>query len=82
MGYRFPLKNIRYYRLLGQKYITAEINGGGGSSIKGAIIGGLIAGGTGAVIGSRKAVDEINGKSIVHDEQKVLLYDNNSNQVV
>lgn len=84
VGYRFPLKKIRYYRLLGQKYVTTEINGGGGggSSIKGAIIGGLIAGGTGAVIGSRKAVDEINGKPIVHDEQKVLLYDNNSNQVV
>lgn len=84
VGYRFPLKNIKYYRLLGQKYVTTEISGGGGggSSIKGAVIGGLIAGDAGAVIGSRKAVNEVKGTSTVHDEQKLLLYDKSLKQVL
>jgi hypothetical protein len=84
VGYRFPLDKIKYYRLLGQKYVTTKISGGGGggSLIKGAVIGGLIAGEAGAVIGSRKEVNDINGISTVHDEQTVLLYDISLKQVV
>lgn len=84
IGYKFPLENIKYYRLLGQKYVTTEISGGGGggSSIRGALIGGLVAGEVGATIGSRKAVNEVKGTSTIHDEQKVLLYGNDLKQVL
>ena len=56
--------------------------GGGGSSIKGAVIGGLVAGDVGAVVGSRKAVNEVKGTSTVHDEQVVLLYSTDLKQVI
>lgn len=83
-GIEISLDVIKYYRLIGQKYVTTEISGGGGggSSIKGAVIGGLIAGDVGAVIGSRKAVDEVKGTSTVHDEQVVLLYSTDLSQVL
>lgn len=57
----YNITDIEYYKLEGSvenlQYISG--GGGGGSSIKGAIVGSLIAGGTGAIIGSRKKVDEI-----------------------
>lgn len=83
-GFRIDLKQVKYYRLLGEKYVTMEITGGGGggTSIKGAVIGGLIAGDAGAIIGSRKTVDEVKGTATVHDEQVVLLYDRELKQVV
>ncbi len=61
--------------------MSTEISGGG-SSIKGALIGGLVAGEVGATIGSRKAVNEVKGTSTIHDEQKVLLYGNDLKQVL
>ena len=78
------IDKIKYFRLIGQKYVTTEITGGGGggSSLKGAVIGGLIAGDVGAVVGSRKAVDEVKGTSTVHDEQVVLLYSSDLKQVI
>lgn len=79
-----PLDNIKYYRLIGQKYVTTEITGGGGggTSIKGAIVGGLIAGEVGAVVGSRKKIDEVKGTSTIHDEQIVLMYSIDLGQVI
>lgn len=41
-----------------------------------------MAGDAGAVIGSRKAVNEVKGTSTVHDEQKLLLYDKSLKQVL
>ena len=81
-GLDILIDEIKYYRLIGQKYITTEITGGGGTSIKGAVIGGLIAGEVGAIVGSRKAVDEVKGTSTVHDEQVVLLYSNDLEYVM
>lgn len=83
-GIDISIKDIKYYRLIGQKYVTTEISGGGGggSSIKGAVIGGLIAGDVGAIVGSRKAVEEVKGTSTIHDEQVVLLYSNDLKQVM
>ena len=83
-GLRFDLNQVKYYRLLGEKYVTTEVSGGGGggSSIKGAVIGGLIAGDAGAIIGSRKAVDQVKGTSTVHDEQVVLLYDKELKEII
>ncbi len=82
--FRIPLEQIKYYRLIGEKYYTTDVSGGGGggSSLKGAVIGGLIAGGTGAVIGSRKGINEVQSSSEVHDEQQLLLYFKNDDQVV
>ena len=55
---RILLKDILYFKESGQVYRDAIVSGGGGtvggSSIPGAIIGGVIAGPAGAVIGSRK----------------------------
>lgn len=84
IGYRFPISNIKYYRLVGQKLVTTEISGGGGGgvSIKGAVVGGLIAGDVGAIIGSRQEVKEVKGTSTIHDERQVLLYDKELKQVV
>lgn len=78
------INDIKYYRLIGQKYVTTEIKGGGGGgvSIKGALIGGLIAGDVGAIVGSREAVDEVKGTSTVHDEQVVLLYSTDLKQII
>ena len=56
-GIDILIDKIKYFRLIGQKYVTTEITGGG-SSLKGAVIGGMIAGDVG-VVGSRKAVDEV-----------------------
>lgn len=83
-GIDILIDKIKYFRLIGQKYVTTEITGGGGggSSLKGAVIGGLIAGDIGAVIGSRKAIDEVKGASAVHDDQVVLLYSTDLKQVI
>ena len=83
-GIDISINDIKYYRLIGQKYVTTEITGGGGggSSIKGAVIDGLIAGDVGAIAGSRKAVGETKGTSTVHDEQVVLLYSTDLKQVM
>jgi len=61
---KLGLDNIKYYQLEGSKHEKQIISGGGGggSSIGGAIAGGIIAGGIGAIIGSRKKVDEIETK--------------------
>lgn len=83
-GIDILVDKIKYYRLIGQKYVTTEISGGGGggSSIKGAVIGGLIAGDVGAIVASRKEVDEVKGVSTVHDEQVVLVYSTDLKQVI
>ena len=83
-GIEILIDKIKYFRLIGQKYVTTEITGGGGggSSLKGAVIGGLVAGDVGAIVGSRKAVNEVKGTSTVHDEQVVLLYSTDLKQVI
>ena len=47
--------------------------GGGGTSIKGAIIGGVLAGEVGAIIGSRKPTDPIKTTNILHDDRVSVL---------
>lgn len=55
----------------GDVYYTTEVHGGGGggSSIKGAVIGGVLAGEAGAIIGSRKATDPIKSTTQRIDER-------------
>lgn len=70
-----PLKNIRYFKKTGDiRYETVlSGGGGGGSSIKGAVVGGLIAGDAGAVIGSRKRVEAIHSTTVEHDTRGTVL---------
>lgn len=70
-----PIKNILYYHLYGEVYnkTIIEGGGGGGTSIGGAIIGGLIAGEAGAIIGSRKEVDPITTRNEIIDKRKIIV---------
>ncbi len=63
-SYKLFSINKKYVVSLSQEgniHYTTEIHGGGGggSSIKGALVGGIIAGEAGAIIGSRKETDPI-----------------------
>lgn len=67
----------------GNIHYTTEIHGGGGggSSIKGAIVGGIIAGEAGAIIGSRKEAEPITSSTKQIDDRVTslkLLDSNNS----
>jgi len=62
---KIPFINIKSFSRQGDSYNEVHITGGGGgggagSSIKGAIVGGIIAGEAGAIIGSRKKINPIN----------------------
>lgn len=73
-----PLENIVYFITQGNFYNETRVSGGGGggTSIKGAIIGGVLAGEVGAVIGSRKPTDPIKTTNILHDDRvSVLAFD-------
>lgn len=72
----------------GDIHYTTEVSGGGGggSSIKGAIIGGVIAGDAGAIIGSRKSTDPITSSTKQIDDRttnlKILDANNNFFEIV
>jgi len=64
---QFSIKNIVYYKSVGQ--ISKETRTvGGGSSLSGAIIGGIVAGDLGAMIGSRK---ESSIETFTNDEREI-----------
>ncbi len=71
----YDIDEIKYYRLVGsvyqQQYITG--GGGGGSSIGGAVVGSLVAGDVGAIIGSRKKVDNIKTTYETKDDRELEL---------
>ena len=72
----------------GDVYYTTQVRGGGGggSSIKGAVIGGMIAGEAGAIIGSRKPTESITSTTNKIDDRatymKVLNSTNNFYEIV
>lgn len=78
-AFSIPIANIEYFLLEGQKYATTDVVGGGGtvggSSLKGAIGGGIIAGNAGAVIGSRKetTIDPVRSYTEIHDERTTCI---------
>ena len=76
-----PVSQIEYFSKRGEIFRESKISGGGGggSSVGGAVAGGLIAGEAGAVIGSRKKVNEIKSELITHDTRETFLnyFDNN-----
>lgn len=73
---KIPLKYISCFSRFGDFYASTKIEGGGGggSSLSGALIGGAVAGGVGAVIGSRKEIDPITSKTIEVDRRNTILY--------
>lgn len=79
--YCFGYDEIKYYKLDGSVHKEQEITGGGGggSSIKGAVIGGVIAGDVGAIIGSRQKVDEIKTTYKEVDDRVLKITFNNEN---
>ncbi|WP_010243672.1 hypothetical protein [Acetivibrio cellulolyticus] len=80
--YTILLDKIEYYATRGEIVHENKITGGGGggSSIKGAVIGGVIAGEAGAIIGSRKKLDPIKSELIAHDNRETFLnfFDDNN----
>jgi hypothetical protein len=76
-----PIERIEYYHITGEVFRENKISGGGGggSSIKGAVVGGVIAGEAGAIIGSRKKVEPIQSEIITHDtrETTIKFFDEN-----
>lgn len=71
--YIYNIDDIKYYKLEGSVYREQHITGGGGggSSIKGAVVGGIIAGDAGAVVGSRKKVEEIKTSYEEKDDRRL-----------
>ncbi|MCR1973069.1 hypothetical protein NSA52_02850 [Clostridium sporogenes] len=72
--YRIPLKNLEYYATQGNISKETKISGCGGE-IGGNSIGGAIAGGAGAVIGSRKkgTIQPISSEIITNDDRETFL---------
>ena len=72
---RIPFNMIQYYDKEGDVQYTSHVSGGGGggTSISGAIIGGVIAGDLGAIIGSRKKVNPITTETRTYDSRHTVL---------
>lgn len=69
------INDIEYYSTRGEIYRENKISGGGGggSSVKGAVVGHMIAGEAGAIIGSRKKVNDIKSELITHDTREAFI---------
>ena len=79
-----PIKYIAFFYKEGDVQYTTKVSGGGGggSSLTGALVGGLIAGGTGAIIGSRKKNEEIKSTVVTaHNDRKVVIRYNENGSV-
>ncbi|ABR48985.1 hypothetical protein Amet_2835 [Alkaliphilus metalliredigens QYMF] len=80
--FKIPIDKIEYYKTKGEIVRENKISGGGGGgySIKGAVAGALLAGGAGAIIGSRKKNEAIKSEMIEHDNREMLMsYIDNTN---
>lgn len=74
--FKIPIERIKYYELQGEIVNENRITGGGGSNIGWAVVGGVIAGGAGAIIGSRNKIDSIKSELITHDNRATYLFFN------
>lgn len=74
--------DIIHYRVMGNLRYEMEITGGGGggSSLAGAAVGAAVAGGVGAIIGSRKKTESIKSKTVKKDERYIQFVFNEKNQ--
>jgi len=81
---KIPKNKIKYFKVEGDLINETKISGGGGggSSISGALVGGIVAGGVGAIIGSRKGIDPIKSEFITHDNRKIVFcFENQNNKI-
>ncbi len=79
-----PLENIAYFRLEGDVQYTNQLEAtGGGANIGNAVIGAAIAGGAGAIIGSRVGTEiQTKNKTITHDNRRIqFLYTDSAGQM-
>lgn len=69
------LSKVESFEKAGEVFRETKISGGGGggSSLSGAILGGLLAGGVGAIVGSRKKVNPVTSQLITHDTRGTVL---------
>ena len=81
MKYLFQTFNITQKKEMYSIQQKISGGGGGGSSISGAVVGGLIAGETGAVIGSRQKVQEVTSETVRHDSRRTLIRYYKDNQI-
>ncbi len=67
--------HIEYFAQIGEIYKENRISGGGGggTSIKGAVAGQVIAGSVGAIIGSRNKNKEVKSELITHDTRETII---------
>lgn len=66
---RWSMNSLLYFKMNGNVQYTANVRGGG-VNLKGAVAGAVIAGGAGAVIGSRNAVST---ETIKHDSREFIV---------
>lgn len=71
----YDIDKIKYYKLAGSVYQQQYISGGGGggSSLGGAVVGSLVAGGAGAIIGSRKKINDVQTTYITKDDRTLVI---------
>ncbi len=72
-----PVQNIAYYKVTGSKQYIADVHGGG-SNIKGAVVGSVLAGEVGAIVGSRT---EIKTNVKEKDDRRLFIYFTEDNEV-
>ena len=86
--YAIPLEKIEYFLTEGDIYTSTNVYGGGGtsggSSVKGAVVGGVLGGSTGAIIGSRKesTIEAVKSNTIVHDEKSTIIKYRNEENII
>lgn len=78
------LEDILFFTKEGDVQYTTSISGGGGggSSIGGAIVGGVIAGEAGAIIGSRKKIEEIKSVENKYDSRESVIRYKKDNKIL
>lgn len=79
---KIPLDKVQYFHMEGDVQTYTEVSGGGstGTNVKGAVVGGLVAGQAGAVIGSRPSIEPVHTTTHTNDNREVFLvyYDENN----
>jgi hypothetical protein len=73
--FSIKLEDIEYFSQSGELYRENKISGGcgGGSDLSGAIVGGLLFGGAGAIVGSRKKIEGVKSELITHDKRETII---------
>lgn len=78
-----PRNEIQSFSFKGEQVRETKVSGGGGggADVAGAVLGGMLAGGVGAIIGSRGKIEEIKSETITRDLRKTVLAVNNQGEI-